>query len=64
MLDADGNALPRGVLGVGGSGLAQHAGDELVWHGGFGASAEAPAQLILHVRNFGGDAAELPVHFN
>lgn len=61
VLGADGNALPRGVLGVGGSGLTQHAGDELVWHGGFGASAEAPAQLTLRVRNWGGDAAELPI---
>ena len=61
MLDAAGNMLPRGVLGVGGSGLAQHDGDELVWHGGFGASAEAPAQLILRIRSFAGDAADMLV---
>lgn len=64
MLDAEGNALPRGVLGVGGSGLTQHAGDELIWHGGFGASAAAPGQLTIRVRNFGGDAAERPISLN
>ena len=61
ILAADGSQLPRGVLGVGGCGLAQHAGDELIWHGGFGASAEAPVQLTIRVRNDAGDAAEIPV---
>lgn len=54
VLDAEGNALPRGILGVGGSGFARHAGDELVWHSGFGAVSEAPAQLMLQVRDVRG----------
>lgn len=61
ILAADGSQPPRGVLGVGGCGLAQHEGDELIWHGGFGASAEAPVQLTIRVRNDAGDAAEIPV---
>lgn len=64
MLGAEGNALPRGMLGVGGSGLTQHAGDELIWHGGFGASADAPAQLTIRVRDFGSGAVTLPVNLN
>lgn len=54
MLDAQGNALPRGILGVGGCGLARHEGDELIWHGGFGAVAEAPAQMMLQVKDVSG----------
>ena len=64
MLDAQGNQPPRGVLGVGGSGLTQHVDDELVWHGGFGAMVEAPAQLTIRVRDFGSGVTELPVNLN
>ena len=64
VLDAAGSMLPLGVLGVGGSGLAQHEGDELVWHGGFGASAEAPAQLMLRVRDCNNVTTDLPITLN
>ena len=47
ILDAQGQALPRGVLGVGGSDLHVENGQLITWHGGFGATAEAPAQLML-----------------
>lgn len=64
VLDSEGNGLPRGILGVGGSGLTQHVGDELVWHGGFGASAEPPEQLTICVRNWDGGVAKLPIILN
>lgn len=47
LLDAQGNPLPRGVLGVGGSDLLKENGQLVTWHGGFGPTAEAPAQLML-----------------
>lgn len=64
VLDAQGNALPRGVLGGGGSGLAQHEGDELIWHSGFGAMTEAPAQLMLQVRDVSGALAPVQMIFD
>lgn len=64
VLDAQCSALPRGVLGVGGSGVTQHAGDELIWHGGFGAMPEAPAQLTLQVRDANGALAPVQLGFD
>ena len=52
ILSPTGELLPRGVLGVGGHPHAKAVGDQLVANGGFGASNEPPAQLMLRVHNF------------
>ena len=51
MLSANGEQLPRGVLGVGGHPNATAVGEQLTAHGGFGAMTEAPGQLTLQVRD-------------
>lgn len=64
VLDAQGNALPRGVLGVSSSGLARHEGDELIWNGGFGAVTEAPTQVMLQVKDVHGVIAPAQLIFD
>lgn len=51
ILSPTGELLPRGVLGMGGHPHAKATGDRLVANGGFGASDEPPAQLMLQVRD-------------
>lgn len=51
ILSPSGELLPRGVLGMGGHPNSRTAGENLVANGGFGASDEPPAQLMLRVRN-------------
>lgn len=51
VLNADGEWLPRGVLGMGGHQNAKENGDALIANGGFGATDEPPAQLMLLIRD-------------
>ena len=51
ILSPTGELLPRGVLGVGGHPNSKTTGENLIANGGFGASDEPPAQLMLRVRN-------------
>ena len=51
ILQPSGELLPPGVLGMGGHPHAEAIGDQLVANGGFGATNEPPAQLMLRVRN-------------
>jgi len=61
LLSAEGEELPRGVLGMGGSKRPSDIDEQRIWQGGFGASMEAPAQLMLQVRDVNGTLA--PVHY-
>lgn len=54
LLSAEGEALPRGVLGMGGSKTPTDIDEQRIWHGGFGAVADAPAQLMLQVKDVDG----------
>lgn len=50
LLDAQGNRLPMGALGVGGGTMPQKIGDMLTYSDSFGPMQEAPEQLILLLR--------------
>lgn len=54
LLSAEGETLPRGVLGMGGSKIPSDIDEQRVWSGGFGAMSEPPAQLMLQVRDIDG----------
>lgn len=54
LFSAEGETLPRGVLGMGGSKIPSDTDEQHIWHGGFGATSEPPAQLMLRVRDVGG----------
>lgn len=51
LLSPTGEWLPRGVLGMGGHQNAKENGEVLIANGGFEASDEPPAQLMLQVRD-------------
>ena len=63
LLDMQGNYLPTGVLGGGGSPRATENGQQLTWHGSFGAREKAPEQLLLFFRSWDNDALnqKLPI---
>lgn len=54
LLSAEGETLPRGVLGMGGSKIPSDIDEQRTWSGGFGAMSEPPAQLMLRVRDVDG----------
>lgn len=59
ILNAQGEALPRGVLGVGGHDLIRENGQLVIHHGGFGAVSDAPEQLVVRFTMY--DDAIAPV---
>lgn len=54
LLSAEGETLPRGVLGVGGSKIPSDIDEQHIWTGGFGAVSAAPEQLMLRIRDLDG----------
>lgn len=64
LLSAEGEALPRGVLGMGGSKMPADMDEERCWHGGFGATDAVPAQLMLRVRDVNGVLAPVQMIFD
>lgn len=61
---AQGETLPRGILGVGGSKILSDIDEQRAWHGGFGAMTAAPTQLMLQVRDVNGSASPVQLLFD
>ena len=51
-MDMNGEYLPRGVLGVGGSPLPAENGQQIVDQGSFAAMEKSPAQLMILLRSW------------